>query len=47
VSDALGGLTFYYLLCTVPWPVIGAALGTWRRGRSPDAGLGSVSGTRA
>ena len=32
VSDALSGMTFFYLLFTVPWPVIGAALGAWRRG---------------
>ncbi|MQA85751.1 MAG: hypothetical protein GEV03_14300 [Streptosporangiales bacterium] len=36
VRDALGGVTFFYLLFNAPWPVIGAALGAWRR-RRPEA----------
>jgi hypothetical protein len=33
VRDALSGVTFFYLLFGAPWPVIGAALGAWRRSR--------------
>ncbi len=47
VADALGGVSFYYLLFTLPWPVLGAALGAWRRGHAPAADPGAVSGTRA
>lgn len=28
VQDALGGLTFFFLLFTIPWPVLGAYLGS-------------------
>jgi hypothetical protein len=31
VGDALGGVTFFYLLFGSPWPVIGAAIGARRR----------------
>jgi hypothetical protein len=30
VRDALGGVTFCYLLFNAPWPVLGAMLGAWR-----------------
>ena len=33
VRDALSGVTFFYLIFGTPWPVIGAALGAWRRGQ--------------
>ncbi|MQA79538.1 MAG: hypothetical protein GEV10_13855 [Streptosporangiales bacterium] len=33
VRNALSGLSFFYLLVSAPWPVIGAALGAWRRRR--------------
>jgi len=31
MRDTLGGVTLFYLLFTAAWPVIGAALGAWRR----------------
>lgn len=42
VRNALGGVTYFYLLFNVPWPVLGAALGTWRRRRPETAGPPAV-----
>jgi hypothetical protein len=36
MRDALRLVTFFYLLFNAPWPVIGAAVGAWRRS-VPDA----------
>jgi hypothetical protein len=37
VRNALVGVTFFVLLFSTPWPVIGAALGAWRRRRPEGA----------
>jgi hypothetical protein len=36
VQDALGGLTFFFLLFTTPWPVLGAYLGSHLRQGLPS-----------